>query len=478
MDLVPKPDQVVSAAGNVAHLLLYGGLADLRPMPRTLIDDGTLREVYHYRPVAGVREQGDPVLLVTPLAAPAICFDLRRGCSLVEHFVSGGRPTYLVEYGNVSFRDRNLGLEHWVEEVVPAAVREVSAHAGGRPVHVIGWSLGGIFAMLAAADSPDLPIASLSVLGSPVDVTRVPLVAPLRPLLDLTGGHGLVTRAYRAAGGAPTPLVRWAFQLSSFQKLVTKPLAIATHLDDTDFLAQIEAVDRFTAKMTAYPGRSFGQLYHRFAKGNAMATGSVEIGDHEVSLADISAPVLVFAGATDGIAPVEAVRAVLPLLTGSREVRFEIVPGGHLGMLTGRAARGTTWQVLDEWVEQWSGSQPRARAKPAAAKAGVAKAGAKKASATKALSKKPPATKGSAQKAVATKAPVKKATAKKTVAKKATAEKAVATKAPAKKAAATKAPAKRAPAKKAPTRKAATTETIGSNPRRRYGSGGSRALSR
>ena len=44
MDLIPKPDQVVAAAGNVAHKVLYGGLADLRPMPRTLIDEGELRE--------------------------------------------------------------------------------------------------------------------------------------------------------------------------------------------------------------------------------------------------------------------------------------------------------------------------------------------------------------------------------------------------------------------------------------------------
>jgi polyhydroxyalkanoate synthase len=190
MDLVPKPDQVVAAAGNVAHLLLYGGIADLRPMPRTLIDDGELREVYHYRPAADVGSQGDPVLLVTPLAAPAICFDLRRGCSLVEHLVNTGRPTYLVEYGDVSFRNRNLGIEHWVEEVVPAAIREVSRHAGGRPVHVVGWSLGGTFAMLATADSSDLPIASLSILGSPVDIAQVPLVAPLRPLLNLTEGRG------------------------------------------------------------------------------------------------------------------------------------------------------------------------------------------------------------------------------------------------------------------------------------------------
>src|SRR5215211_6555245 len=132
MDLVPKPDQVVAAAANVAHTLLYGGLADLRPMPRTLVDDGVLREVYHYRPAPDVPATGEPVLLVTPLAAPALCYDLRRGCSLVEHLVTQGRPTYLVEYGEVSFKDRSLGLEHWVDEVLPTAVRTVSEHAGGR----------------------------------------------------------------------------------------------------------------------------------------------------------------------------------------------------------------------------------------------------------------------------------------------------------------------------------------------------------
>ena len=74
----------------------------------------------------------------------------------------------------------------------------------------------------------------------------MPLVAPLRPLLNFTEGRGADTRSTRLMGGAPKPLVKWAFQLSSFQKLITKPLAVATHLDDADFLAQIEAVDRFT----------------------------------------------------------------------------------------------------------------------------------------------------------------------------------------------------------------------------------------
>jgi len=357
VDLIPKPDQVVSAAGNVAHTLVHGGLADLRPMPRTLIDEGTLREVYHYRPSAHVRDHGDPVLLVTPLAAPALCYDLRRGCSLVEHLVDAGRPTYLVEYGAVSFRDRELGMEQWIEEIVPTAVHEVSAHAGDRPVHVVGWSLGGTFALLAAAADASLPIASITVLGSPFDVRQVPLVAPLRPLLHLTDGRGTITRIYQAAGAAPQPLLRWAFQLSSFQKLVTKPLAIIRNLDDADYLAQLQAVDRFTANMTAYRGRTFGQLYHRLLKANALVEGTFDLGDRTVTIADVTAPVLVFGGADDAIAPIESVKGAVPMLTGSAEARFEIVPGGHLGMLTGRKARTSTWPLIDAWIDEWTEHQ-------------------------------------------------------------------------------------------------------------------------
>ena len=135
---------------------------------------------------------------------------------------------------------------------------------------------------------------------------------------------------------------------------MTKPIALAAKLDDADFLAQVEAVDRFTANMIAYPGRTFGQLYHRLLKGNQLASGSVTMDDREIRLADITAPLLAFGGAGDGIAPVGCVRPIVDLVTGVDDLRFEIVPGGHLGMLTGRAARGTTWRIIDEWIDAHS----------------------------------------------------------------------------------------------------------------------------
>jgi len=443
MDLIPKPGQLAAASGNVAHKLLYGGLADLRTMPRTLIDEGNLREVYRYRPSGKVKESGDPVLLVTPLAAPSLCFDLRRGCSLVEHLVTEGRRTYLVEYGEVSFKDRNLGMEHWVREVLPEAIRATSEHAGGRPVHLVGWSLGGIFGLLTTAALGDrLPIATLTMVGSPIDVKQVPLVAPIQPLLGAVGGskYSVVSAAYRLMGGAPKPLVKKAFQFSAINKMVTKPFVKLAKLDDTEFLAQIEAVDRFTQNMIAYPGRTFGQLYHRMVRTNQLATGVIKYEDYTVKLANVHVPVLAFGGLADGIAPISCVRPVVDLLTGSPEVRWEEVPGGHLGMLTGRAARRTTWTIMDEWLDQHSSTA--APAKPA---------------------KKPPAKKAAAAKKAA----------------------------PAKKAAAEKKPVKRAAAKKAkpsvtsqivsgdvPDAPPADGPAIGSNPSRRYGSSASRSLGR
>ena len=184
----------------------------------------------------------------------------------------------------------------------------------------------------------------------------------------------------------------------------------------------MEAVDRFTANMIAYPGRTFGQLYHRLLKGNQLASGTVTMDDREIRLADITAPLLAFGGAGDGIAPVQCVRPIVDLVTGVDDLRFEIVPGGHLGMLTGRAARSTTWRIIDEWIAQHSSadaekSTPEARRKATSAK------------------------KTAARKDTAKKTPAKKAaTARKTTAKK------------------------------------ASRTTIGANPSRRYGSAGSRTL--
>lgn len=350
-EMILFPRNLRDAASNAAHLLVYGHIADLRPMPTSLVDDGPKRSVYRYRSPEGVVPAGPPVLFVPPLAAPARCYDLRRGCSLAEHVVTAGRRSYLLDYGPIGFADRDLGFAEWVGEVLPGAIRAVSRDAGGQPVQLVGWCLGGIFSLLAAAADPGLPIASVAVIATPVDTRRIGLVAPLRPIARLTGGveAGMVNAVF---GGLPRPLVKRAYQLVGLDKYLLRPYKVLTNLDNAEFLAQIEAVDNFTNSMLAYPGRTVAQIYHDLFRNNALTGDGMDVGGERIRLRDVKVPVLAIAGRGDGVAPVAAVRPLTRLLENAPEVRFKVAAGGHLGVLTGRSAMRTTWRHLDAWLDE------------------------------------------------------------------------------------------------------------------------------
>jgi polyhydroxyalkanoate synthase len=347
------PTDLGASVTNLRDKVRGRPIADLRRTPRELVAHTVNSDVYRYDAVPGVEPHGKPLLLVPPLAAPALAFDLRRGCSVVEYFVEQGRPVYLVDYGPVKFSHRDQGIEHWTDSILPDAVEAVSKDAGGSDVHLAGWRLGGIFTMFTTAAHPDLPIASATAIASPFDLHAVPILAIARPLNR--AGVRIVHSTYRLAGGIPAPLTRLGFQLSAIDKYLTKPIAILTHADDRDFLAQIEAVDEFMDNMYAYPGRTFGQLYHVVMRTNEFATGTMQLGGRPVELATIDKPVLVVAGLNDTLAPMPAVTHLLDLVTGSPDADLVQAPGGHLGVLTGRAARKTTWPDMEEFFTRHDG---------------------------------------------------------------------------------------------------------------------------
>lgn len=300
---------------------------------------------------------GEPILLVPPLAVSITCFDLRPEQSLAAFLLELGRPVYVVDYGPITYADRGMGLEDWVDTILPGALRAVSARHGEQPVDIVTWSLGGTLSLLTAAAHPDLPLRSIAAVGTPIDYSKVPYLAPVRTLGRLTGGH-LVSTATRAAGGLPGWAVQAAFKATALQREVTKPWFVLRNLHDADTIGRLEAVDRFIGSMPGYPGRLYGQIHHRLVLGNHLADGRLRVGGRELDLADVRAAVLIVAGETDVIAPVECVRRVCDLLPGAAAVRFETAPGSHLGVLTGPEALRSTWRHLVDFLDAQAAGEP------------------------------------------------------------------------------------------------------------------------
>lgn len=347
-------DTVTIAARNAWALTFGHGVEAPDPAPSTVLCDEPHRQLRRFERTGSAAAATDSaVLLVPPLAAPASCFDLRPDQSLARFLLETGRAPYVVDYGEITFADRRMGFETWIDDILPESILRTSADRDGRPVDLVGWSIGGTLALLSAAAHPELPIRSITAVGSPLDYDKMTGIPQVRAVAKLTGGIATST-AVRAAGGIPATLTRIAYKVTAWDRELTRPWFVASNIARTETLAKMESIDRFMSEMPGYPGRFYGQLWGRLILNNDIGRGVVKLGKRRIELADVTAPVLLVGGPTDVITPAAAVAAGQRILTGAQSVRYETAPGSHLGILTGETARDTTWTYLDKFLSELS----------------------------------------------------------------------------------------------------------------------------
>jgi len=147
----------------------------------------------------------------------------------------------------------------------------------------------------------------------------------------------------------PLPRLIRALGLGSLDELLTAPLTMIARLDDRDFLAQLEAVDDLRA-IIGEQARYVGSYFRAMVDPADLAVGRVPVGHRVIDLADLQRPTLLVAGENDRVVPPRAVRTGARRLTGA-PTRLTTAPGGHLGVLAGRAAKHTTWARLCAFLD-------------------------------------------------------------------------------------------------------------------------------
>jgi poly(3-hydroxyalkanoate) synthetase len=96
------------------------------------------------------------------------------------------------------------------------------------------------------------------------------------------------------------------------------------------------------------PGRLLAELYRKFGPGrNGLMAGTTTVGDRDVVMASIDMPVMAVSAAKDTIAPPDSVDAISRILPQAQVTRL---PGGHVGIVAGRAAPAL-WQQTVEFLQ-------------------------------------------------------------------------------------------------------------------------------
>ena len=152
MNPVERMARAPVAALEFANIVLTERDAQIATTPKDVVWTHRKTTLYRYRSTR--RSYAVPVLLVFALINRPDIFDLRTGNSFVEFLLDEGYDVFLVDWGVPDEADADLGVEHYVCDEIPSALREVRRASGQDEATLLGWCIGGAISLLHCAVSP------------------------------------------------------------------------------------------------------------------------------------------------------------------------------------------------------------------------------------------------------------------------------------------------------------------------------------
>src|SRR5690606_19325477 len=111
---------------------------------------------------------GPAILVVPSLINRAYVLDLSERRSLLRHLSGAGFRPYLVDWGAPGADERGFGLDDYIAGRLDRAFAAARAAAGGAPLAVLGYCMGGLLALALAQRRPG-EINRLALLATPWD---------------------------------------------------------------------------------------------------------------------------------------------------------------------------------------------------------------------------------------------------------------------------------------------------------------------
>ncbi|HTJ84275.1 MAG TPA: alpha/beta fold hydrolase, partial [Polyangiaceae bacterium] len=158
--------RAVASTKNALELARMGRLGQPYGAPYEIIDVGKHHKLRAYATCQDAH--APPALLVPPLMVTSEVYDIEADNSAVAALGRRGVRPFVVDFGAPE-REAE-GMQRTLDDHVLAvvdALRRVR-EATGRPVHLLGYSQGGMFAYQTAAYLRSEGVASVVTFGSPV----------------------------------------------------------------------------------------------------------------------------------------------------------------------------------------------------------------------------------------------------------------------------------------------------------------------
>lgn len=328
--------------GNVPRtdVLVKGKLRLQRLVP---IEDEEYELGHRVHPAHAPRHR-TPLLVIPPLMVRPYVYDLRPEHSMLRALRNAGYDVFLVDFGVPDETDRHVRLDDYVLDWIPACVDRTLEVSGSPGLALVGYCMGGLFALLHTGTFRDDRVRALVTIGSPVDFDQMGVVTAAARL----GAPG-IDKALDLMGNVPGALSSLGFKLLSGPRTFTRWADLLVNLSDEQYVRTFDSINTWANDFIPYPREAFRQMFKEVVWGNKILRNELTFGDRHCDLSAVRAPLLSFAGSQDSLAPPAATRRVVSLV-GSEDKTFVEVPGGHVAVVAGSQAPALVWAPISHWL--------------------------------------------------------------------------------------------------------------------------------
>ncbi|HEX6018318.1 MAG TPA: alpha/beta fold hydrolase, partial [Burkholderiaceae bacterium] len=298
--------------------------------PGKVVLRNELIELIQYEPTTK-NVHAEPVLIVPAWIMKYYILDLSPRNSMVKYLVDQGHTVFMLSWRNPDEKDRDVGMDDYLDHGLFAALDAVCAIVPGSKVHAVGYCIGGTLLSIGAAAlarEHDQRLASVSLFAAQTDFSEPgELAFFINPsqlaLLEATMHRKGVLESRQMSG---------AFALLRAQDLLWRPL-VTNYLEGRrDPMIDLMA---WNADGTRMPWKMHTEYLVGLYLNNDLAQGRFKVEGETVKLEDIRVPMFVVGTETDHVAPWKSVYKVSGLTT-SPEFTFLLTSGGHnAGIVSG-----------------------------------------------------------------------------------------------------------------------------------------------
>ncbi len=305
----------------------------------------TYRKTTLYRYRSSRRSHAVPILLTFALINRPDIFDLRPGNSFIEFLLEEGFDVFLVDWGYPDEEDADTGLDDYVLEHLPRAIRKVLRTSGAEEITLVGWCIGAALTGMYLGVTPDAPVRNWVPLTMPFDASNT----TYQTLLD--NDEMDVEWLAQRTGYLPGAHVDTVNKLlKPVPNFVGTPLRLFREVQDgtADKIAY-QSMSKWVADNPNFPMRAFRQWVTWIYQENRLATGRLRLRGHRVDLSSIQQSTLVVTASNDHIAPRDGTVPLFDVLTTQDLEHLDGV-GGHIGLMAGSRARRDIWPRIRDWL--------------------------------------------------------------------------------------------------------------------------------